>query len=128
MLVFKRGEDIFSSLKEFCKQEKISSGFFHGLGGCSYLKLSFYNLETKKYEEEEFNKDLEIANITGNIATYENDLTMHIHGTFADEKMKCIGGHVMSMKAGGTCEIFLTKFDYLMTRKLDANTGLKLLE
>jgi predicted DNA-binding protein with PD1-like motif len=128
VITFKRGDEIISSLKDFCVEEKISSAFFHGLGGASYLKLAYFNLENKKYEEKEFSQDLEIATINGNIAVFENDLSVHAHGTFSDQEMKCLGGHVVSMRTGGTCEIMLTKFNQSMTRKLDPDTGLKLLE
>ncbi|MEJ0021773.1 MAG: PPC domain-containing DNA-binding protein [Candidatus Doudnabacteria bacterium] len=128
VLRFDRGEEVISSLKQFCQQEKIVSVFFYGLGACSYLKLAYYNLETKKYQEQEFDRDLEIAGVSGNIAEFENDLTVHMHGSFADETMKALGGHVVSMKTAGTCEIFLTKFGQPMTRKFNPETGLKLLD
>ena len=128
VLRFDRGDEVLSLLKQYCGQEKITSAFFHGLGACSYLKLAYYNLETKKYQEQEYNLDLEIAGINGNIAAFENDLIVHMHGTFAGETMKAIAGHVVSMKTSGTCEIFLTKFDQSMTRKFDPETGLKLLD
>ena len=128
ILRFDRGEEVISALKHFCQQEKIDAGFFHGLGACSYLKLAYYHLETKKYIEQEFAQDLEIANVTGDIALAGKDLVVHMHGTFSDESMSAIGGHVMAMRVAGTCEMMLTKFDKPMTRKLDPDTGLKLLE
>lgn len=128
VLRFDRGEEVIEALRQFCQREKIDAGSFHGLGACSYLKLAFYHLETKKYSEKEFTEDLEIANVTGNVALFEGDLIVHMHGTFSDENMAAFGGHVMAMKIGGACEILLTKFNQPMTRKPDGITGLKLLE
>ncbi len=128
VLRFDRGEEVVTALKQFCHQEQIDAGFFHGLGACGYLKLAFYHLETKKYREKEFTRDLEIANVTGNIALFDGDLVIHMHGTFSEENMNAVGGHVVAMKIGGACEIMLTKFTKSMTRKLDTVTGLKLLE
>lgn len=127
LLRFDRGEEVVSALRQFCHHERIDGGFFHGLGACSHLKLAYYNLETKKYQEKEFNQDLEIANVTGNVAVMANDLIIHMHGTFSDESMKAVAGHVVAMKAGGTCEIMLTRFEQEINRKLDPETGLKLL-
>lgn len=128
VLKFVRGEEVFESLKQFCRQEKISAGFFQGLGACGYLKLAYYDLETKNYQEREFNQDLEMANLTGNIATFENDLIVHMHGTFSDRAMKAFAGHVAAMKVAGTCELMLTTFSQPMTRKPDPGVGLNLLE
>ncbi len=128
LLRFDRGEELIGVLKQFCQSEKISAGFISALGACSELKMAFYNLETKQYEEKEFKEDLEITNLSGNIANLEKDLILHIHGTFADREFKAFGGHVMSLTVGGTCEVHLTKFVGPMNRSLDASTGLKLLD
>jgi predicted DNA-binding protein with PD1-like motif len=128
VLRFDRGEEVINQLLSFCKQEKIVSGFFVGLGACSFLKLASYNLEAKKYEEKEFSQDLEIGNLTGNIAHMDGELIAHMHGNFSDANLKAIAGHVMLMKVGGTCEIMFTKFDQPMNRNFDTETGLKLLD
>ncbi|MBI2355888.1 MAG: DNA-binding protein [Candidatus Doudnabacteria bacterium] len=128
VLRFERSEEVIAALKQFCQQEKIDSGFFQGLGACSYLKLAYYDLKNKKYLEKEFARDLEIANVSGNVAIMNGDLIIHMHGTFSNENMKALGGHVMSMKAGGTCEMTLTKYSNPMVRKFDEDSGLKLLE
>jgi predicted DNA-binding protein with PD1-like motif len=128
VLKFVRGEEVLGSLKQFCRQEQIAAGFFHGLGACDYLKLAIYDLKTKTYVEKEFDKDLEIAGLTGNLALTDGELMVHMHGTFSDENMQAIAGHVSALKVAVTCEILMTRFDGSMSRKLDAGIGLKLLD
>lgn len=127
LLRFDRGEELMGTLKQFCESEKISAGFISALGACIELKMAFYNLETKQYENREFKEDLEITNLTGNVAIFEQDLILHIHGSFADREFKAFGGHVVSLVVGGTCELYLTKFETSIKRNLDEATGLKLL-
>jgi uncharacterized protein len=128
VLRFDRGEEVMEALKKFCQQESIDGGFFQGLGACDYLKLSSYDLSTKKYNDHEFNQTLEIANITGNVAIADSDVAIHMHGTFSDDDLRAIAGHVMAMRVAVTCEVHLIKFDQPMMRKLDSEIGLKLLE
>ena len=44
-----RGEELISSLKKFCKKEKIGAGFFWGLGSAARMELAYYDLGKKKY-------------------------------------------------------------------------------
>ncbi|HEV8601740.1 MAG TPA: PPC domain-containing DNA-binding protein [Patescibacteria group bacterium] len=128
VLRFERGEELIEGLKQFCEEQKITAGFFVGLGACSYLKLAFYNLLTKQYEEREFNETLEIASLTGNVAVLNEQLIIHAHGTFSDKTLVAIAGHVSKLIIGGAGEIKFDKFDTTMKRKSDAITGLNLLE
>lgn len=127
-LRFMQGEEVLQALREFCIKEGIGAAYFSGIGGCNYLKLSYYNLQTKKYEDKEFKEGLEIANLTGNVSTADGETIIHMHGTFSDRELKAIAGHVMAVKISITCEIFLIALDGKMERKLDENIGLKLLE
>lgn len=127
VLKFERGEEVVEALKQFCKKENISSAFFQGLGACSYLKLASYNLSEKNYEEREFNQNLEIANLVGNISTADGELVIHMHGTFSDHELRALAGHVLAVIISATCELMLTKFSKPMTRKLDPEIGLKFL-
>jgi len=123
-----RGDEVVSLLKKFCQEEKIDSGFFYGLGACKSLKLSFYDLRLKKYIEKEFNQDLEIANLVGNISQSGEELVVHMHGTFSDKEFKTFAGHVVAVEVGVTCEIFVTKFNHFVVRKFNPEVGIKVLD
>ncbi len=127
ILRFDRDEEVMSGLKEFCLQERIKGGYFSGLGACDSVKLALYEFETKKYIEKEFNDELEIDTITGDIAMAGDDLIVHMHGTFSDREYKTYGGHVMNLKVSATCEIMLTTFSTQMNREFDSEICLKLL-
>ena len=128
VLRFDRGDEIVSLLKDFCQKEKIDSGFFHALGASKNLKLSYYNFQLKKYLEKEFNEDLEIANLVGNICQSDEGLVVHTHGTFSDKEFKAFAGHVVAVEIGVTCEMVLTKFDHSMVRKFNPGVGIKILD
>lgn len=116
-----------AGLKQFCNDQSITAGFFVGLGAATNLTLATYNLDTKKYEEKQFDGALEIANVTGNISLLKDEVSIHMHGSFSDETLSGIAGHVMKLVVGGTCEIKLDKFATSFQRDKDSNTGLNLL-
>lgn len=75
-----------------------------------------------------FKQPLEITNLTGNIATLDNEVYLHCHITLSDEEMKVIAGHLKEGKIAATCEIILVKLDVEINRKYDDFIGLNLLD
>jgi hypothetical protein len=128
VIKIKRGEKIIESLQKFCQKEKVVNGFFYGLGAVDWVKLGEYNVSTKKYHEVEFNKEMELTNITGNVADFPDGIIIHSHATVSDHDMQAFGGHLADGRVSGTAEIYLTKFDTNITKKYDEETGLKLME
>ncbi len=128
VLKLERGDELVETLTAFCIREKISAGFFVGLGASSYLNMASYDLEKKEYESQEFNETLEIANLTGNVAEQDGKLVIHVHGTFSKRDLSAIAGHVTKLIIGGACEIKFEKLDTTLNRKFDPVTGLNLLD
>jgi len=122
----KRGEEIITSLTQFCRKYKVNGGFFYGIGACDDVVLAHYNVDKKKYHELPFKKPLELASLIGSIGQ-EKDLIVHAHAVLADDKMQTIAGHLASATVSGTAEIYLTKLPQL-PKKLDRETGLKLFD
>jgi len=128
VIKIKRGEKIVESLQKFCKELKVINAFFYGLGAVDWVKLGEYNVSTKKYHEVEFNKEMELTNITGNVADFPDGIIIHSHATVSDHDMQAFGGHLVDGRVSGTAEIYLTKFDSNIVKKYDEETGLKLME
>lgn len=122
-----RGEKIVESLKKFCVKEKISGGFFYGIGAVDEVELAHYNVEKKKYSTKKFSQAFEVPNLTGTIGVCKSELIIHAHAVFSDDAMNTIAGHLVDAKVSGTVELFLTKTDTL-PKKYDEETGLKLFE
>ena len=121
-----RGEKIIETLKVFCQKQKISGGFFFGLGAVDEVELAHYDVGKRKYSSIKFNQPLEMTNITGSIGQ-EKELIIHAHATFSDTKMNALAGHLVETTVSGTAEIYLIKLPAL-PKKLDPATGLKLFD
>lgn len=128
LLRFDRDEELIGSLEEFCKAEKIKSGFLHGLGGVTHATLGYYDLEKKKYFFRDCDDVVEIISLNGNITLAEGRPFVHLHGTLGNKKLETVAGHIKSLTIGGTAEIFLNVFEARVERSFDEKTGLNLLE
>lgn len=122
------GEKLIETLTTFCTEQKIYSGIFQAIGAVAHAEIGYYHLTEKSYQWKELDEDLEIVNMTGNVALVEGNPFLHIHTILSDAELHCYGGHLKEAKVGATCEIYLTDFQTDISRIYDETTGLKLLD
>lgn len=125
------GEKIRETLTKFLEQEQIKAGFLYGLGAVSQARIAHYPLSEKRYNEQHFEGEFEVTNITGNIAMADSKPFLHMHITLGDRKennYNIFGGHLVEGTVEPTLEILLTALPLTITRKFDEKTGLKLLD
>lgn len=127
LLRLDKGEEVHTCLSEFCFREKIGFASVSGIGAASEARLAVFDTKTKKYAEREFEGDLEIVSLSGNITMAGGKPKPHIHACIADHSLKAQGGHLFSAKISVTCEIALMVSDVAITRKKDETTGLMLI-
>ena len=121
-----KGDKIIEEITEMCKKENIKLGFFNGIGAVDNVTLSIFDTTTKEYSESNIKKDLEIANISGNVTQLDGEVLVHSHIVLSDEKMGAFGGHLKEGIISVTGEIVLRKVDGLIKREKDEDIGLNL--
>jgi len=127
-LNFAKGDEVMAGLVAFLKEKGISAGHITGLGAASALTLAYYNLETKEYEKHSFTEDVEVLSLTGNVGVKEeNEIVVHLHGTFGRKDLSVFGGHIFEMTISGAGEIHLVSFPGEIHRAYDEETGLTLM-
>lgn len=123
-----KGEEILESLKSFCKENNIESGFAMMIGAISSVNLALYELNKKEYFRKSFDGAFEIASMSGNITKMNGELITHIHGIYSDKNFETIAGHVDRAVVSATCEILLTTFENKISRQKSEEIGLNLLD
>lgn len=120
--------EIVEALTEFCKELEIHTGSINGLGAISEATFRFLDPATKKYVDKSFNEQMEITNLTGNISRKDGKPYLHIHVTAGRRDYTCVGGHLLSARINGACELFVEEFYdcHPMGRRFDEETGLNL--
>jgi predicted DNA-binding protein with PD1-like motif len=129
LIRLERGERLGGCVEQFIGETKIEGGWVSGLGAATDVVLGFYNLNSKTYKWRTFGHMMEIVSLTGNLAFDDSGkIMLHLHGVFADDEYRIVGGHVKDFVAGGTVELFVHRAYQPMHRKLDESTGLQLLD
>ena len=120
------GEDIVESLKKLCENERIRLGRVEAIGATDNAVIGVYDLEKKEYYPEKIDEFMEIASLNGNITAMDGKPYIHLHATLADQRHVIHGGHVLEMRVGATCEMFVTVLDSEVGRQKDEGLGINL--
>lgn len=120
------GEDIIAQLKKLCEDEQIRLGKVEAIGATDRAVIGVYDLEKKEYYPEEINEFMEITSLNGNITAMDGKPYIHLHATLADQRHAIHGGHVLEMRVGATCEMFVTVLDGKVTRTRNEALGINL--
>ena len=123
-----RGDEIIGCIKKVCRNEKVASATFSGIGGCSEAQIQTFLPEEGRFESQTISGMLELVSLTGNIVTDEqNELYHHVHAVFSykDNDRHCMtGGHIKSITVLYTAEIELRPVDGgTIYRQSDPETG-----
>jgi predicted DNA-binding protein with PD1-like motif len=128
LLRFEKGEELVEQLTKFVDNKNVQAGWLTGLGGVLNVRLGYYHLKRKKYVFRHVKDVVELVSLVGNIASYEGEPALHLHGVVSDRNNKAHGGHIKELIVGGTLEIKLDTIDATLDRKLDDEIGLPLLD
>ena len=120
------GEDIVESLKKLCGDEHILLGRVEAIGATDHAVLGVYDLVKKEYYPEKIEAFMEVASLNGSITAMDGKPYIHLHATLADQDHVIHGGHVLEMRVGATCEMFVTVPDGEVTRRKDEGLGINL--
>ena len=120
-------EEIIQSLKVMCGKEDIRLAQVSAIGAANHAVIGVYDLKEQRYHREEFNEFMEITSLSGNVTRKDGEVYLHLHGTMADQNNVVHGGHVIELKAGATCEMFVTALPGEAGRARDEGLGINLI-
>ena len=126
MVRIDRGEEILESLKKLCGDEQIRLGRVEAIGAADYAAIGVYDLAKQAYYPEEIDEFTEITGLNGSITEMDGKPYIHLHATLADQDHVIHGGHVLEMRVGATCEMFVTVLDGEVGRQKDEELGINL--
>lgn len=120
------GEEIMQSLLSLCEKEGIRLAQVTAIGAVDKAKIGVYDLQEQRYHAEELNGFMEITNLSGSVTQMDGKPYIHLHTTLADRQNAVHGGHLIEMRVGATCEMFVRTLVGEVTRQKDENLGINL--
>ena len=123
-----RGDEILSSVLDVCREERVGSAIFTGIGGCSEAQIQTFLPETGEFQTQVLTGMLELVSLTGNVFTGdEGELYHHTHAVFSykeGDEHRMAAGHMKSVTVLYTAEIELRPtIGGTIRRQYDPETG-----
>lgn len=96
VLVLDPGEDVTDVLSTFAKDEAIDVASFTAIGGFEQVRLGFFNLETRGFDDIDFHADqMEVLSLSGEITREQEVPKVHGHVVVGLRDGTTRGGHLL---------------------------------
>lgn len=127
VLVFEHGDRLAEPLLEFLKQEQVTAARLSGLGALEWVKLGYFDWETKEYEQHEISDQVELLAMTGDVALKDGEPQVHAHVVVGCRDTTTRGGHLLDAVVRPTLELIVEDAPAHLHKAVDAETGLALI-
>ena len=128
LLVFRTGQEVMNGLLAFARKHKLVAGQLTGIGAVSDAVIGYFDPRTKTYLRNHEKGQAEVLSLTGNLALDDNKPFFHVHVSLGRRDGSARGGHLFEATVRPTVELVLTAYPKPVRRKIDAETGLPLLD
>lgn len=120
------GAEVMEAFTEFIRERKITHGSIRGIGAVESAALRFFDPLSKTYQDHEFNEQMEIAHLEGNISTLDGKIYLHVHAVLGKSDCSVVAGHLLNAKIKGAGEFFIQGCSGKFARKFSEEIGLNI--
>lgn len=113
---------------DFLAARDIRRGSFTGIGAMRRICIAFFDTESKEYLDREYDEQMEVLALVGNVAMHEGELLVHTHITLGRRDYSVIGGHLREGIVRPTLEVILHAGSEPLQRAVDPKYGLPALD
>jgi predicted DNA-binding protein with PD1-like motif len=128
VLVFAKGDEVMSGLKEFAVKYNVKSAHFNAIGDANSVKFGWYDISKKMFKVMHINEFAEITSLVGDISSYNNNPVVHAHISMATEDGIVHGGHLFEAFISPTLQLMMTVEPAPLFKKLDPETGILIID
>jgi predicted DNA-binding protein with PD1-like motif len=122
--ILETGDEIGTSLNRLAEENKLAGSSFKAIGALSGAKVGWFNWETKKYETAaEFEEQLEVLSLIGDIALKDGQPVVHAHLIVGRKDGTAHGGHLLKAHVRPTLEVVLTESAQPLHKTVVPNRG-----
>ncbi len=121
------GEELMGSLEQFARECNVNAGHFTGVGTAREVELGFFGASRQDPVRQVYAEELEIVNLTGNIAMLDSLPYVHCHGIFSRRDFSVVAGHLFRARVTMTAEVVVSLIPGRIDRQFDPASGLNLM-
>lgn len=99
-----RGDDLLDALTRLVQREGVRLGRLEALGAVEKARVGYYDQAAYEYRYLDFDQDMEILALVGNVSLRDGQPMVHAHLTLGDAQGRAFGGHLVSGTRVFACE------------------------
>jgi predicted DNA-binding protein with PD1-like motif len=128
-LVLSQGDDVGTALVTFVNDQKIQSAHFSAIGAVRDPEVGWFDVGRREYKAMKLREQMEVLDLSGDVALGSDGRpVVHAHVALARSDGAAWGGHLLGATVSPTLEVFLTAYPVSLEKRLDAATGLQLID
>jgi predicted DNA-binding protein with PD1-like motif len=127
-IVFDKGDEFVSRLKNFAEKQKLMGSHFTAIGALSDVTLGYFDRQKMEYKKILIKEQVEVLTLVGNITAQNGEAKVHAHGVLGRSDGSTCGGHILEAHVWPTLEVVLLESPKHLQRKIDEQTGLALID
>ena len=127
-LVLATGDEVMGALTAFATDERLKASHFTAIGALSRVVVAFFDWETKQYRHIPIEAQVEVLSLVGDISLEGDAHKIHAHVVIGKPDATAHGGHLIEGHVRPTLEIILTELPRHLHRRVDAASGLPLID
>ena len=127
-IVLATGDEVMSSIAAFASEHRVAATQFTAIGALSRVVVAFFDWPTRKYWNVEFQEQVEVLSLLGDITLEQDKPTVHAHVVLGRTDASAHGGHLVEGVVRPTMEIIVTETPRHLRRRFDPQSGLSLID
>jgi predicted DNA-binding protein with PD1-like motif len=128
VLIFDKGDEFVREITTFATENHLAASHFTAIGAFSEVTLGFFERDKKQYQKIPIVEQTEVLSLVGDIALKDGAPQIHAHVVVGKSDGTAHGGHILQARVWPTLEVMLTESPKHLRRKIDAETGLALID
>jgi len=128
VIVFETGDEAASGLTEFAKAQGLSGSHFTAIGAFSRAVVAYFEWSSKQYQRVAIDEQVEVLSFAGDITIEDGQPKVHAHVVLGKADATAHGGHLVEGHVRPTLELVLTEMPRHLHRRVDAASGLALID
>ncbi|HEY3240095.1 MAG TPA: PPC domain-containing DNA-binding protein [Acidimicrobiia bacterium] len=127
-LVFDKGDEVMAGLARFAEEQGLAGSHFTAIGAFSEVTLGYFDRVRRDYRRIPLREQVEVLSLVGDVALKDGRPQVHAHVVVGKADGTAHGGHLLEARVWPTLEVILLEAPRHLQRKLDAATGLALID
>ena len=127
-LVFDEGDEVMAELQAFARASGLTAARFDGIGAFRDVTLGYFDWETKQYQRNRFDEQVEVVSLTGDVAVADAGPAVHAHVALGRADATALGGHLLEGHVRPTLELVLVESPAHLRKRYDETSGLALID